>query len=77
MKTFKITIARILTNYPAKVFIVQAPDIVSAQIRVWRKVKTWHHVIAAEQSVHPTPSSGGEIPADVNQSENDKPAVSG
>lgn len=51
MKTFKVTIARILTNYPAKVFTVQAPDIVSAQIRVWRKVKTWHNVIAAEQCV--------------------------
>ncbi len=49
MKTFKVTIARILTNYPAKTFTVKANDIVSAQIRVWRKVKTWHHVISAEQ----------------------------
>lgn len=51
MKIFKVTIARILTNYPAKVFTVQAPDIISAQIRVWRKVKKWHTVIAAEQCV--------------------------
>lgn len=57
MKTFKVTIARILTNYPAKVFTVQAPDIISAQIRVWRKVKTWHNVIAAEQCVHTDPPS--------------------
>jgi len=48
MKTFKVTIARILTNYPAKVFTVQAQDIISAQIRVWRKVHHWHYVIAAE-----------------------------
>lgn len=51
MKTFKVTIARILTDYPAKVFTVQAQDIIQAQIRVWRKVKTWHNVIAAEQCV--------------------------
>ena len=60
MKMFKITIARILTNYPVKVFTVQAPDIISAQIRVWRKVKTWHHVIAAEQCVQPTAAGGSD-----------------
>jgi hypothetical protein len=54
MKIFKVTIARILTNYPAKVFTLQAQDITSAQIRVWRKVKTWHHIIAAEQSAQST-----------------------
>ena len=54
MKTFKVTIARILTNYTAKTFTVVANDIVSAQIRVWRKVKKWPHVIAAEQKMHLT-----------------------
>jgi len=64
MQTFNVTIARILTNYPAKIFTVKATDIVSAQIRVWRKVKTWHHVIAAEQCVHPT--AAGVESADEN-----------
>jgi len=32
---------------------------------------------AVEHGVHPTLPSGGEIPADVDQSESNKPAVSG
>lgn len=54
MKTFKVTIAFILSYRPVKTFTILAPDIVSAQIRVWRKVKSWHQVIAAEQCVQPT-----------------------
>lgn len=57
---FKVTIARILTNYPAKTFRVVASDITSAQIRVWRKVKKWHHIISAANDVCPA-CNGQEV----------------
>lgn len=60
MKTFKVTIAHILSYRPAKVFTILAPDIIEAQIRVWRKVRTWYHVIAAEQCVQPTAAGGSD-----------------
>lgn len=76
MKTFKVTIARILTDYPAKTFIVQATDIVSAQIRVWRKIKTWHHVIAAEQCVQGASMSDESKSVDGTPAANARPLAS-
>jgi hypothetical protein len=48
MQKFRITIARILTYSPAKTFTVAATDIVSAQVRVLRKVHKWYHIVRAE-----------------------------
>lgn len=54
MNKYKVTIALILTNSPAKTFVVKAKNIVDAQMRVLKKTKSWYRIISAEQSVNPT-----------------------
>jgi len=46
---FRITIARILSNYPAKTFTIKAADILSAQIRVLQRVGNWYNIFYVEK----------------------------
>ena len=39
MKTFEVVVSGVITDYPKKAFIVFAPDIVAAQIRVLSRIQ--------------------------------------